>query len=334
MTRLPAATLLLSACLASSLHAQSITSEAAITTGATTEERTAAAAMQVRLFGDAVAGISYFSEVAWASRSGTRAEMDAFGAAYPYGNRVQMIEAYGERMFRPRGAVFGVKAGRYRTPFGISNGSDYAYSGFLRAPLMRYDGYFALSNDFLEHGVDVIAGVPRFTIEASAGVPADVGDAHRRSGADAVVRAQSALGPFIVGASYIRTEPYQPAAFAEGSAGFGGVDVRWMRGGVQVRGEWLSGHPFNGTSTMAWYTDVMVHHLGMGPVTAVARIERIAYDAIAPFGLQAQRQTIGTRIRLLNQLALQVDLLHQSGQIASPDAVPLDVGITYTIRRH
>jgi hypothetical protein len=236
-------------------------------------------------------------------------------------------------MFRPRGRILGVKAGRYRTPFGISNGSDYAYSGFLRAPLMRYDDYFALSNDFLEHGVDVIAGVPRFTVEASAGVPADVGEAHRRSGADAVVRAQSALGPFILGASYIHTQPYQPAAFAQGAAGFGGVDVRWMRGGVQLRGEWISGHPFRGTTTMGWYTDVMVHHLGMGPVTAVARVEQIAYDTIAPFALQAQRQTIGARVRVLNQLALQVDLLHQSGQAAAYDAVPLDVGITYTIRR-
>jgi hypothetical protein len=29
------------------------------------------------------------------------------------------------------------KAGRYRTPFGISSGSDHAYMGFQRAPLVR-----------------------------------------------------------------------------------------------------------------------------------------------------------------------------------------------------
>ena len=127
-----------------------MTSEAAITTGVTTEEQSAAAATQVRVFGDAAAGVRYFGEVSWAARSGAGNDADAFGSAYPYGNRVQVIEAYGERMFRPSGRIFGVKAGRYRTPFGISNGSDYAYSGFLRAPLMRYDGYFALSNDFLE----------------------------------------------------------------------------------------------------------------------------------------------------------------------------------------
>ncbi len=89
-----------------------------------------------------------------------------------------------------------------------------------------------------------------------------------------------------------------------------------MRGGVQVRGEWLTGHPFTGTSTTGWCTDVIVHRLGMGPVTAVARVERLVYDAVAPFDLQAQRETIGARIRILNQLALQADLLHQSGHSA------------------
>ena len=136
------------------------------------------------------------------------------------------------------------------------------------------------------------------------------------------------------GISYIHTQPYQPQTFANGSAGFGGVDVRWMRGGVQLRGEWMAGHPFQGTSTNGWYIDAIVHHVGMGPVTAVARVERLVYDAVAPFDEQAQRQTIGARIRVMNQLALQVDLLHQSGRAAEYAAVPLDAGITYTIRRH
>ncbi len=324
---------ILCALLAAPLHAQSITSEAAITTGVTTEQHTAAAAVQVRVFGDATAGVRYFGEVNWAARSHDDGGLDAFGAAYPYGNRAQIIEAYAERMFRPGGRILGVKAGRYRTPFGISSGSEYAYSGFLRAPLLRYDGYFALSNDFLEQGVDLVAGVPRFTVEASVGLPGDVGTAQRRSGVDSVLRAQSNLGAFIFGASYIHTQPYQSDLFAHGAAGFGGLDFRWMRGGVQLRGEWLAGHPFSGTSTDGWYADLLVHHLGMGPVTAVARVERLAYDAIAPFNLSADRQTVGARIRVINQLAVQVNLLHQSGRAAEYRTSPLDVGVTYTVRR-
>ena len=80
-----------------------------------------------------------------------------------------MIEAYGERTFQPGRFLVGIRGGRYRTPFGISSGSDHAYNGFLRAPLIRYDDYYALSNNFLEHGADVIVGVPRLTLEVSAG---------------------------------------------------------------------------------------------------------------------------------------------------------------------
>ena len=52
--------------------------------------------------------------------SETDESTDAFGAAYPYGNRVQVTEAYGERLFRPGPALVGFRAGRYRTPFGIT----------------------------------------------------------------------------------------------------------------------------------------------------------------------------------------------------------------------
>ena len=39
-----------------------------------------------------------------------------------------------------------VRAGRYRTPFGLAAASDHAYIGFLRPPLIRYGDYFALSS--------------------------------------------------------------------------------------------------------------------------------------------------------------------------------------------
>ena len=227
--------------------AQSLTAEAAVSTGVSTEEKISAAAVQLRAFGDVKAGIRFFTEAAWATRSDD--DSDAFGAAYPYAKRVQVIEAYGERLFRPKNAVLSVRAGRYRTPFGISNGSDHGYTGFLRAPLIRYDGYFALSNNFLEHGADLVAGVPRLTVEASVGRPADVGSAVRRSGVDTVIRIQSFVGPFIAGVSHIQTSPYLPASFAPGKSVFTGIDVRWMHDGVQLRGEWITGRPFDGTTT-------------------------------------------------------------------------------------
>ena len=310
---------------------QTMTAEAAVSAGVSTEE-ISAAAVQVRAFGDVKAGIRFFTETAWATRSSDHS--DAFGAAYPYSNRLQVIEAYGERIFRPSNGLVGIRAGRYRTPFGISNGSDHGYTGFLRAPLIRYDGYFALSNNFLEHGVAVVAGVPRLTAEASVGHAADVGSAVRRPGIDTVVRVQGFVGAFVVGASHIRTSPYMPERFATGRSVFTGIDVRWMRDGVQLRGEWLSGRPFDGTSTTGWYADAIVHRVGMGPLTAVGRIERLDYNTTTAFALHAHRQTIGARIRIYNGLAAQFNLVHQNGGLSEQRPTALDVAITYSVRHN
>jgi hypothetical protein len=96
-----------------------------------------------------------YLEAAWGDRSG--AGSDVFGTAYPYGGRVDAVENYGELTVQTRGLRF-VKAGRYRTPFGLANASDHAYVGFLRPPLIRYGGYFALSSGYLEEGADLAAG--------------------------------------------------------------------------------------------------------------------------------------------------------------------------------
>ena len=104
-----------------------------------------------------------------------------------------MIEAYGERTFA-RGGVWSGCAPAGPHPFGISNRSNHAYSGFLRAPMIRYDDYYALSNNFLEQGADLIVGTPQAFIEASIGAPADVGVVHRRSGVDTVIRGQVSTG--------------------------------------------------------------------------------------------------------------------------------------------
>jgi hypothetical protein len=310
-------------------QAQTITTEGAVSAGVSSDN-VSAVATQLRAFGEVRGGIRYFVEGAWADASAGNS--DAFGAAYPYGNRVQVIEAYGERIFLLRGMLVGIQAGRFRTPFGISSGSDHAYTGFLRAPLVRYDGYFALSNDFLEHGADIVVGVPQLTVEATVGAPADVGKASRRSDVDTIVRVQSSAGPFIVGASYIRTSPYQTGSFVQGRSEFSGIDLRWMQGGVQLRGEWLTGRPFDGTTTTGWYTDAIVHRVAMGRVTAVARLERLDYDVRHPFDLHTRRETIGARVRLVEGLSAQVNMLQQTGQLAGFKPRALDLGVTYSLR--
>jgi hypothetical protein len=186
---------------------QSVNVEADITAGYSRygDQHVSAFATQIRSFGELRPGLRFFVEGVLGNRSDEGS--DAFEAVYPYGGGVKTMEVYDEQLFTPKRALVGFRAGRYRPPFGIYNRSDYAYSGLLRAPLVRYDGYFALANTFLEQGVDVIAGIPQLNVETSVGVPADAGDARRRSGLDTVTRVQAYYGPVIFGASRIATRP-------------------------------------------------------------------------------------------------------------------------------
>ena len=98
---------------ASPARGQSLTAEADVTAGYSTDE-VAAVATQLRAFGDLKAGVRFYLEGAWARRSDK--ETDAFAAAYPYGGHLEVIETYGERLFTPGKSLVGVRAGRYRTP--------------------------------------------------------------------------------------------------------------------------------------------------------------------------------------------------------------------------
>jgi hypothetical protein len=320
-------------------QSQSLTTELDLTAGYSSEDHVGAVAGQLRAFGELKSLGRFNVEGTWARRSGD--ETDAFGAAYPYGGRLQLSEAYGERTFQRGSWVTGVRLGRQRTPFGISGRSDYAYSGFLRAPLIRYDGYWALTNSFLEQGADIIVGTPRVSVEASLGVPGDIGITNRRSGLDRVVRVQGYHRGLIVGVSHIDSEPYYPATWAKGRLEFNGVDVRLMVAGIQFRGEWIAGQPWNGPTTDGGYVDAIIHRPFMGPVTAVLRAERLNYLSSVPFkwhdeaytDWHAHRETAGGRIRLPRGFTAQVDVVRQSRELTEHERTALDVALTYSIRR-
>jgi len=333
--------------IATTVHAQTASAELDVTGGYSGEEIKAAAA-QGRVFGTtgAKTAIQYFAEAAWGQRwagddgvvgggliGADPLGTDVFGVAYPYKKSVQLVEAYAERYFHGRGAVVGARGGQFRTPFGIYTRSDYGYSGFIRPPLIRYDGYFALSNNYLERGAIFTAGIPRLFIEASLGKPHDIGSSHRRGGIDESVRVQGYYGPLIVGVSHARSEPYMPAAFAHGRQVFTGADVRWAHSfGVQLRGEFLEGHSFNGVSTTGWYVDAFLHHVGMGPFTVIARDESLDYTASAPFARAARRWTTGTRVRLPGYVTAQINYMHQHGDLPRIYNNSVDFTLTYSLR--
>jgi hypothetical protein len=347
LTRPVVAGLLLAALTTVSARAQTktTTAELDLTAGYSGEEIRAVAS-QLRLFGQTVAGIDFLVEAAWGDRWSGDAPLlgesvsgmdpmgtDVFGAAYPYKGRVQVMEAYAERYFRPRSALFGIRAGRFRSPFGIHTRSDYGYSGFVRPPLIRYDGYFGLSNNWLEEGAMLTAGVPHLVVEASVSRPHDVGFAIRRSGTNASVRVQGYRGQLIVGASYARSNPYLSPRFAVGRQAFAGVDARWSHSsGVQARGEFLKGHSYEGVSTNGFYVDGTVHRPGMGPFSALVRGEWLDYIAPSPRAREARRLTLGTRISLPGPVVVQLNYLRQRGDLPHLKKHSIDVSATYSLR--
>jgi hypothetical protein len=330
-------------------HAQTPSAELDITGGYSHEEIKAAAA-QGRVFGtaDAAAAVQYFAEAAWGQRWAGSDDIadggligvdplgtDVFGAAYPYNKKVQLIEAYAERYFHPHGAILGARGGQFRTPFGIYDRSDYDYSGFIRPPLIRYDGYFALSNNYMERGALFTAGVPQLFVETSVGKPHDIGSSQRRNGTDESVRLQGYYGSFIVGVSHARSEPYFPGAFAHGRQIFTGTDVRWAHSfGVQLRGEFLKGQSFSGVSTTGWYVDGFLHHIGMGPFTVVLRDESLDYTAPAPRARSSRRFTTGGRVRLPAYATAQINYVHQHGDLPHIYDNSVDFTFTYSVRYH
>jgi hypothetical protein len=324
---------------------QRVAAELDVTAGYSGEE-VRAAASQLRLFGEAAGGIEFFAEAAWGDRWASDAPIagelvsgvdpmgsDVFGAAYPYRGRTQLIELYAERYFRPRGAVLGVRGGRFRMPFGIYSRSDYGYSGFLRPPLIRYDGYFGVSNNWLEDGALFTAGVPQLYVETSVSRPHDSGFAVRRKGTDASIRAQGYRGQFVLGASYARSNPYLSPRFAVGRQAFTGADIRWTHAsGLQARGEFLKGHSYEGVSTTGWYVDAIVHRPGMGPFTALVRGESLDYTAPAPRDRYAKRLTLGSRVRVPGPITFQVNYLRQRGDLPHIKSHSIDFSATYSLR--
>jgi hypothetical protein len=329
MMHTPALTLGIVCLCTSGVSGQTVALEAQQAAGSSSESINAAAS-QLRLLGELRPGFRFEVEGAWGARS--RDESDVFGTAYPYEGDVDVMSAYVTYVRPPARGLRSITAGRYRTPFGISAASEHAYVGFLRAPLIRYGGYYALSNGYLEHGLDVTVGVPSLSLEVSLGRPADVGEALRRGGISGAMRVEAVAGPLIVGVSYIDTTPYLPERFALGRTRFGGIDVRWFANGWLLRGEWLGGQPFDGTSTTGGFADLLVHRPELGPVTLLARAERLAYDAKAPFALYTHRYATGMRVRLWKGLSLSSLVVHQAGQQTQRRPTAIDVGLTYAVR--
>ncbi len=317
------------ALLARPAGAQGLTTETDLSLGYSTPG-SAAVGMQVRVFGDVRPGLRLYLEGVWARQ--WDGPSDAFGGAYPYNNRIRPHEAYLEWSGSGAGWHYGARGGRFRVPFGIYDRSAYAYNGFTRAPLIRYPGYAGLSNWWLDAGAVVFAGTPRLQIEASVGTPSDESPG-RVGGVDRSARLQGVFGDLIVGGSHLRTQRESALTFATGDSEWYGVDARWMKGGIQLSGEWLTGVPFTNGETTGWHLDFSIHQPWMDRVTVVARYDNLSYinTSYSVFDFRSERWTLGARVRITNTLTAQINAIHQPKRLSGRES-ELDAGLTYSRR--
>jgi hypothetical protein len=180
----------------------------------------------------------------------------------------------------------------------------------------------------------VLVGVPQLSVEMSVGRPGDVGDVRRRPGWSTTLRAEGSAGNWVVGTSFVNTTPYEPMAFAPGRTHFGGLDARWMRAGVQFRGEWLFGQYSDVATTTGGYVDAIVHTPAMGRVTALARAERLNYDTTpAEWALVTHRYSGAVRVRVWQEFSVSLGLAHQRGQQTQRRPTAVDVGVSWALRK-
>jgi hypothetical protein len=214
---------------------------------------------------------------------------------------VEVYEAFGEwELGRNR-----LRLGRFQTPFGIYNRSELYYVGLVYDPLIRYYPYPGPHLEDSVNGLEYLRSVGLWQVEAALfGRDSDV-DAVVPRGDEGSVRIQWYSGRLILGLNAVRTRAEEETGYG-GEAHFFGVDFRYSRPGLILRGEVVAGH-VPGSSPEGFYLDALYHPVWLSRVTLVGRTEAVRGQPMN--GGLHQRETVGLKwevtpgiVAALNQL--------------------------------
>ena len=186
-----------------------------------------------------------------------------------------------------------LEAGVVRLPFGIYDFDETYASGLIAYPLPRSD-YAFNAVDWSVPGATATGNIGAVQVEAAAfgGQGAGVwGNVNGVDGKSVRLQTEVSSGA-IVGASYWRG--HQAAALhnpLRGRVHLGGLDMRYTRSHLVLRGEALAG-TLAGSATQGAYLDAYYRLPGIETVTLVARGEFLKPDAALPTSRQV---TVGGR---------------------------------------
>jgi hypothetical protein len=202
-----------------------------------------------------------------------------------------------------------LRVGRFLLPFGIYNYSELYYVGLVYAPILKYyqgEGYLLGRS---EHGLFYLQGAGVWQVEAA--LFADHGGVRALipSGGQGSIRVQRYAGPVIIGLSLLRQQGEEPETRDQGTARFIGLDARFSRPSVIVRGEAVTGR-VPGGSPWGFYVDILYRPLLLRHGTIVGRVEAASgRDAPDP---TYRRQTIGLKWELGHATSIAVNQVFES----------------------
>jgi hypothetical protein len=225
------------------------------------------------------------------------------------GESPDLYEAYGEWAGRGQQA----RLGRFQVPFGIYNRSELYYVGLVYDPLIRYYPYQGPHLGGSANGLGYVRTLGAWQVEAALfGRGSDVG-AVVPNGGQGAMRIQRFTGSLIVGLSAYR-DRVPPGAEYPGEAHFLGLDFRYSRPSLILRGELVAGTVPRG-SPKGFYLDALYHPVALNRVTFVGRIEAVRGQPDT--GGLYQRQTIGLKWEATRGVAVALNQLFEPSHIRS-----------------
>ncbi len=218
-------------------------------------------------------------------------------------------EAYGEWGRQRPGGVQRLRLGRFQVPFGIYNRSELYYVGLLLDPIIKYYPFRGPQLGRSEQGIMLLNAAGEWQVEAALFGEGGGGDAFLPGGGEGSIRVQRFAGPLIVGVNALRGHARDPESGARGSARFFGLDLRFSRPTLILRGELVSGR-VPGGSPRGFYLDALYHPVGLHRVTLVGRTEAARGQPVSP--VRYRRHTLGFKWDLGGGTAIALNQAFES----------------------
>jgi hypothetical protein len=204
------------------------------------------------------------------------------------GDDTEFHEAYGEWGRGTRR----VRLGRFQIPFGIYNRSELYYSGLVLDPLVQYYPFRGPQLGRSKQGLSFLWAEGSWQFEGALFGNGDGLSAFVPSRGEGSIRVQHYSGPLIIGLNALREHARDPGGGELRTAHFLGLDFRYSRPALILRGELVSGR-LPGGSPRGYFVDLLYHPAVLDRATFVARTEFVRGQP--GNGRSYRRHTVGLK---------------------------------------